>query len=919
VVETRKNSFTPNSPETQKLLKNFASQAHTYQVAAKNAGKKLNANQARANLKGNAAAVANAAAAAAAVNVSAAAGSAAAAVKVNATPSALRTRLTAMKNKAGAAIRNLRAPVNYNKIILKYNSSANTNVKKFSKAVNLAQLYRQANLFRKNFTPGGRLLTSVIRGGAVGQYNSRQKFLNEMALHFKVKAGLGGVTFPTKTTAGVIPGQTAQAAPAAQAIPGWQAALVTSLDPNVKKFFNKQPLPRNVNAIKLELGAVPDAGGRYNFKKVRAPYNARYWNEYHGLNDELEREIAGKQFNKYIARKRNIGKNRLKYPSGKNFFTAIEARPGLLARKNAILAVKNRSFKSSQELTNFYKNFESLKSALAGQPNDSKIIQELENYKKAMEARMTKGGLETLAFAPNGKPRPVYYIEQKKAAIPTIGKTQNQINNALRIAINTDRLATQKNSKFKKFWDELNKYQAALKLETAKAAAVSAANKASAVNISAANATPAAANAARAASEARAQFNKTNRSNALRFVRDAANAASKSAQASLAAAKKREAEAAAKVVANAKAAAATKAAANKAAANKVAANAKAAAATKAAANKAAANKVAANAKAAAAANKAIANKAAKITKLKKNISNARNAANKALQAANASKAAAAAGKAQTLRAQLNSLGADQAAKNVANQQVQEARGHANAAKKAAANRTFKYELAQFNKVKSYAKPESLATILARMEAAATEAEIATNNTRLKTAREDKRKALIKYFIQEVWQKTARGGAPGTNNVNRIATSYGLTPLTNADRAIMNGLIPKTPNKNSIIGWKSLQRLPDTNYGERREVLRGVLFPQPAAAPPPPPPPSLQPAGSTRGASLLGPNKRGRPSTWTINTAFTNAYAKNNQNPANLFVKINNGTYRKVNNSASGNFTNANVYNWNAAVKNFTKR
>ena len=207
VVETRKANFKQNDPATQNLLKRFASQAHTYQVAAKNAGKKLNANQARANLSGN-----NAAAAAAAATVENVAGSAAEAAKANATPSALRARLVAMKSKAAAAIRNLRAPkpaappvfgpaprplgnkvraaftrapVNYNKIIAAYNKTINNNVKRSSIASKWALNYKISPGIKKNFTNGGKHLTKVMRGGAAGRYESRQKFLNEMAAFYK--------------------------------------------------------------------------------------------------------------------------------------------------------------------------------------------------------------------------------------------------------------------------------------------------------------------------------------------------------------------------------------------------------------------------------------------------------------------------------------------------------------------------------------------------------------------------------------------------------------------------------------------------------------------------------------------------------------------------------------------------------------
>ena len=769
VVETRKPNFNRESPATQTLLKNFASQAHTYQIAAKNAGKKLNANQARANLKGNAAAAANAAAAKAAANVSAAAGSAAEAAKANATPSALRTRLVAMKNKATAALRNLRAP---------------------KPVATLAPTAERVNLAHTTFNSG-------------------------------------------------------------------------------KKYFNTQPNSNRVAANKLRAGAKKRILGGWNYG-VNNSRKATFWKEYNALDKSLENMARTRNFTRYIPLGRNANKNIKKYPKYTQFFTNVKNLPGLNTRRNALL---------TQEVGPLQVN-------AFGQSIDD-LLKQYNKYKGYNNVESSIGNLARRQGGIKG----AYMSSANRTVFKGFAnKGPEEYRNAKRNVVR-NRKAYGTDPEFKKFWANYNKSEAATKLGAAMSNAIAAANKASAINISVANATRYAENAARAAREARTYFNKTNRSSSVyKSHLGTANAASKRAQASLAAAKKREAEAAAKAAA------------------KAAANAKAAAATKAAANKAAAEAV-----------KAAANKTAKITKLKKNISNARNAAFRALQAVNASKAEAEAAKAQTLRAQLNNLGTDQAAKKVANTQVQEARGHANAAKKAAANRTFKSELAQFNKVKSYAKPESLAAILKRMEAAAPIAGIAATNSRLTEAREDQHKVAIKFFIQEVWPKTARGGAPGNANVNRIARSYGLTyPLSPEDKNIMRSLIPNNANKNSIIGWKRLERRADGNYTSRRDALRQVLFGPPVAAAPPAPPPPTGPLPGSRGAALLEPNKRGRPGAWTINTAFTNAYAKNNQDTSNLYIKRNNGTYRKVNNS-SGKFTNANVYNWNAAVKNFAKR
>lgn len=641
-----------------------------------------------------------------------------------------------------------------------------------------------------------------------------------------------------------------------------------------ENYFKTQPNSNTVQVNKLKAGAKKRLLGGWNYG-VNNSRKATFWKEYNALNKSLENMARTRNFTKYIPLGRNANKNIKKYPKYTQFFTNVKNLPGLNTRRNALLVQEggilpnqigtfNKSVDDLLKQYNKYKGYEPV----------TKSYAQLAQHRGGVKgAYMTSAN--RVVFKGIANKGPAEYRLAKRNAVSN------------RKAYGTD-------PEFKKFWNAYNKSEAALKLEAAKAAAVSAANKASAANISVANANKAAANAARAAAEARTHFNKTNRSTVLRSVRDAANTASKRAQASLAAAKKREADAAAKTAANAKAAAKAVANAQKAEADRVAAEAK-----------------------------AVANKTAKITKLKKNISNARNAAFRALQAVNAAKAEAEATKAQTLRTQLNSLGVNQEVKNVANTQVREARGHANAAKKAAAQKTFNAELAQFIKVKSYAKPESLAAILARMNGLAPIAGIATTNARLLNARNTQRKVAIKYFIQEVWPKTARGGKPGTNNVNRIAGSYGLAPLTNADRAIMNRLIPinnKNVKSNSIIGWRRLQRSADTNYNERVAELKNALgFPKPSAAPPPPPPPPTGPVPGSRGAALLLPNKRGRPTTWTINQKFQNSYAKNNQALSNLYILSNNGqTYRKTNNN-TGTFNNTQVYNWVPGARNFVKR
>ena len=569
-----------------------------------------------------------------------------------------------------------------------------------------------------------------------------------------------------------------------------------------ENYFKTQPNSNTVQANKLKAGAKKRLLGGWNYG-VNNSRKATFWKEYNALNKSIENMARIRNFTRYIPLGRNANKNIKKYPKYTQFFTNAKNLPGLNTRRNALLVqevgiLPNQMATFNKSVDDLLKQYNKYK----GYENVEQSIGNLARRKGGVKgAYMTSANRTVFKGLANKGP------EAYRNALPspeqgrTIGR--NVVSN--RKAYGTD-------PEFKKFWNAYNKSEAALKLAAAKAAAVSAANKASVANISVNNATTAAANAARAAAEARTHFNKTNRSAVLKSVRDAANAASKRAQASLAAAKKREADAAAKTAANAKTAAAQKAAANKTAANKT----------------------------------------AKITKLKKNISNARNAAFRARQAANAAKAEAEATKANLLKQQLAALGENV---TVANQQVQEARGHANAAKKAVAQKTFNAELAQFNKVKSYAKLESLITLLKRAENAAKIAGIANNNAKLTNARKNKHEAAIREFIKEIWPMTARGGAPGAANVNRIATKYEIN--LNADKDLINKLIPEKKNlsKNSIIGWRRL-RGPNSNYNERRNVLRKSLkintqaAPPPPPAPPSPPSPPSPPTGPTRGGALL---------------------------------------------------------------------
>jgi hypothetical protein len=560
-----------------------------------------------------------------------------------------------------------------------------------------------------------------------------------------------------------------------------------------ENYFKTQPNSNTVQANKLKAGAKKRLIGGWNYG-VNNSRKATFWKEYNALNKSIENMARTRNFTRYIPLGRNANKNIKKYPKYTQFFTNAKNLPGLNTRRNALLAqeggiLPNQMATFNKSVDDLLKQYNKYK----GYYPVTKSYAQLAQYKGGVKgAYMTSANRAVFkGFANKG---PEAY--RKALPSPQNGRTMGRNVVSNRKAYGTD-------PEFKKFWNLYNKSEAALKLEAAKAAAVSAANLASAAP-SVRMATTAAANAARAAAEARTHFNKTNRSAVLKSVRDAANAASKRAQASLAAAKKREADAAAKTAANAKATAAQKATANKAAANKT----------------------------------------AKIAKLKKNISNARNAASRALQAVNAAKAEAEATKANLLKQQLAALGENV---TVANQQVQEARGHANAAKKADAQKKFNAELKQFNSVKSYAKLGSLNAILGRMASAAKLAGISNTDPKLLTARKNKHEAAIREFIQEIWPMTERGGAPGNANVNRIAAKYEIN--LNADKALINNLIPKKNNlsKNSIIGWRRL-RGPNSNYNERRNELRKSLKINTQAAPPPPPPPP--PTGPTRRSTLL---------------------------------------------------------------------
>jgi len=322
--------------------------------------------------------------------------------------------------------------------------------------------------------------------------------------------------------------------------------VTTGTPPHVEfnkaeNYFKTQPNSNRVAANKLQAGAKKRLLGGWNYG-VNNSRKSTFWKEYNALDKNLENMARTRNFTRYIPLGRNANKNIKKYPKYTQFFTNVKNLPGLNTRRNALLAQQvgilpnqisafNKSVDDLLKQYNKYKGYEPVGMS-AGQ---------LRERTAGHKARLQSTANRTVfkGFANKG---PAEY---------RLAKKRNVASN--RKAYGTD-------PEFKKFWANYNKSEAALKLGAAKAAAVAAANKASVANITVVNATAAAANAARAAAEARTHFNKTNRTTVLRSVRDAANTASKRAQASLAAAKKREAAAAAtKAAANA---AATKAAAN---------------------------------------------------------------------------------------------------------------------------------------------------------------------------------------------------------------------------------------------------------------------------------------------------------------------------------------------------------------------
>ncbi len=177
VVASRQESFNPSSPEGVAMLKKFANKAKEYKAAAQK--ENLTAKKANENV------AANKAVAAAAAEVSAAAGQAAAAAGKK-TKVALLNGLRSAMRQVGNAITGLKArsPVDYNKIIEAYDSNAKTINKRRNAANRMAAEYRNAPLFKKNFTPAGRKLTLFRRGGLPGS-KSRQEFLNAMAAFYK--------------------------------------------------------------------------------------------------------------------------------------------------------------------------------------------------------------------------------------------------------------------------------------------------------------------------------------------------------------------------------------------------------------------------------------------------------------------------------------------------------------------------------------------------------------------------------------------------------------------------------------------------------------------------------------------------------------------------------------------------------------
>ena len=322
--------------------------------------------------------------------------------------------------------------------------------------------------------------------------------------------------------------------------------VTTGTPPHVEfnkaeNYFKTQPNSNRVAANKLQAGAKKRLLGGWNYG-VNNSRKSTFWKEYNALDKNLENMARTRNFTRYIPLGRNANKNIKKYPKYTQFFTNVKNLPGLNTRRNALLAQQvgilpnqisafNKSVDDLLKQYNKYKGYEPVGMS-AGQ-----LWERTAGHKARLQSTANRTVFK--GFANKG---PAEY---------RLAKKRNVASN--RKAYGTD-------PEFKKFWANYNKSEAALKLGAAKAAAVAAANKASVANITVVNATAAAANAARAAAEARTHFNKTNQTTVLRSVRDAANTASKRAQASLAAAKKREAAAAAtKAAANA---AATKAAAN---------------------------------------------------------------------------------------------------------------------------------------------------------------------------------------------------------------------------------------------------------------------------------------------------------------------------------------------------------------------
>jgi hypothetical protein len=321
------------------------------------------------------------------------------------------------------------------------------------------------------------------------------------------------------------------------ALPVTGQMLNFSKGPNGKftqlnKYFNSQPINAQVTANKLKSGAKKGILGKWNYTGgTRGPSStANFWVAYNIKNKAFQNKLATGNFASYIASGRNATNNIIKYPKYKEFLTLAGGLKNLNAERNKLLQKKLGPGKNNIGIANdqikleeFEKSINNLKGKYAeytGFKPATNSISLLVAKKRNTVSRRSANANRTVfkGFANKG---PAEYRLAKRNAVSN------------RKVYGTD-------PEFKKFWNAYNTSEAAIKLEEAKARAVAAANKASAVNISVANATTAAANAARAATEARAHFNKTNRSTVLKSVRDAANAASKRAQASLTAAQKRE-------------------------------------------------------------------------------------------------------------------------------------------------------------------------------------------------------------------------------------------------------------------------------------------------------------------------------------------------------------------------------------------